>query len=396
VNHAATIPEVLQRIQRPALFMGAAGMVLCALGWVFVAPERFLLSYLLAYLFWVGIPLGCLGILMLQHLTGGQWGFIIRRPLESSTRMFPLMVVLFLPILFGFRYLYSWAGVHPTLELSSLQEHYLSPGLFVLRAIIYFIVWLILAFLLNHWSSNEDHSTSQTKSLGKRFEFLSAPGLVLYFLTVTFAVVDWVMSLDPRWFSTIFGMLFLSGQAVGALAFMIVLVWLFSQTKPLREVITADHFQDLGNLLLAFVMIWAYISFSQYLLIWSANLREENPFYIYRTRGGWQWIALLLIVFHFFIPFVLLLGRTTKRHIDSLGYIAATIVIMRFVDLFWNVIPMYSQGRHQVPRLSIHWLDIAAALGIGGIWIAVFIQQLKRRPLIPPHDLRLQEVGHHG
>lgn len=397
MTQAHPLHPSLSRIQFPALVVGLVALAACVLGF-FLSRERFFLSYLFAYLFWFGLALGSFAILMLQHLTGGAWGLVIRRLLESAARMLPLMAILFLPLLLGMRHLYSWAGgPHvPGAHGVGFREWWLSDGFFLLRAIIYFSIWIVLSLLLIRWSVQQDRTGDP--QLLRRFERLSGPGLVLYALTITFASIDWVMSLDPHWFSTIFGFLFIASQALSTIAFIIAVAALLARDKPLSEVFTIARFHDLGNLLLAFVMLWAYLSFAQYLIIWSGNLPEETPFYVYRTRAGWQWVALLLIVVHFFIPFILLLWRRTKKNVRALATVAIVLLFMRFVDLFWLVVPAYAQSRihDRVPPPTLHWLDFAAPIGIGGIWIAVYIWQLGRHPLLPLHDPRLAEVNHHG
>jgi hypothetical protein len=392
---------LLDRIQLPALVAGGVGILLCIVGLLIPsARDQFFLSWLLAFLFWLGFPLGAFAILMLQYLTGGRWGLVLRRLLESATATLPLLAILFLPLFFGLGKLYIWV-TSPAAR--GLGEHaapfraaYLSTPFFIIRTILYFVLWIGLSFILIRWSKREDADAMEQPRLARRFQLLSSGGLALYCLTVTFASIDWVMSLDPYWYSTIFGVLFIVGQALGSLALMTALLALLSTRAPLSRIISPDHFHDLGNLLLAFTMLWAYMHFSQYLIIWSGNVAEETPFYIYRTQGGWQAIALILIIFHFFIPFVLLLNRRTKRSPQVLAIVSLAIVFMRLVDLFWVIVPHHAQGRHHSGPLHIHWLDFAAVIGIGGIWIAFFIAQLRRRPLIPINDPRLAEVPAHA
>jgi hypothetical protein len=406
MSDAETLNPTLDRIQRPALIVGLAGAVLCLLGW-FISREQFYQSYLMAYLFWIGLALGSTAILMLQHLTGGAWGLVIRRGLETGTRMIPLMAILFIPILLGMHHLYIWTHDDhvATDELLQHKRRYLNVGGFVARAVIYFAIWLVLTFLLNRWSAEQDRTGDPR--IARRMAKLSGPGLVLYVLTMTFASVDWVMSIDPHWFSTIYGLLFIVGQGLSTLAFMVALLVIVGGTMPLLGVLRRDHFHDLGNLLLAFTMLWAYVSFSQFLIIWSGNIAEETPFYYYRSGSGWQVIAIVLIVFHFFMPFCLLLWRKSKRSPRMLAGIAGLIIVMRLVDLYWTIMPTFLQAQghleHRdpliIPGVSLHWLNFVMPVAIGGIWIAVYIWQLKRHPLLPLHDPRLEaleEEGHHG
>ena len=366
-----------------------AGLVLCGVG-VLLNPTQFFRSYLLAYLFWLGIPLGCLAILMLHHLVGGAWGAVIRRVLESGTRTLPLLVLLFVPLLFGLHDLYIWARPEVVTSDVLLQRKslYLNIPFFLLRSVCYFAVWLAVSYLLDRWSLQQDRTGAAP--FERRMRLLSGPGLVLYVLTATFASVDWVMSLEPHWFSTIYGILVIVGQLLATLAFTVMVITLLADTPPLSEVISSAHFHDLGNLLFAFVMIWAYMAISQFLIIWAGNLPEEITWYIHRTQGGWGWVALALILFDFTLPFLLLLSRRIKQQGRLLAWVAAAILVMHAVDLFWLVVPAF-----QPAGISIHWLDVVALVGVGGIWIATFAWQLKRRPLLPVHDPGLQGGAAH-
>src|SRR5258706_3573027 len=390
---------LLDRIQRRALIAGGAGILLCLIGLLINAHhrEQFFRSWLLAYLFWLGIPLGSCAILMLQHLTGGAWGLALRRPLETAARTLPLMALLFLPLFFGLGKLYIWTSDDAArgVESSALRAHYLTTGFFIVRTVIYFILWIALPLILNLWSPRE--APDPDPALARRFQLFSSGGLLIYCLSMTFASIDWVMSLDPHWYSTIFGLIVIIGQALNSLALMTALLALLATRPPLNKIVTADHFHDLGNLLLAFTMLWAYMQFSQFLIIWSGNTAEEIPFYIYRTHRGWQAVGWILIIFHFFIPFILLLNRRTKRTPRVLAMVGLAIVVMRLVDLFWIIVPHHAQGRHLDVSYPIpHWLDLAAIAGIGGIWIWWFIFQLRKTALVAVNDPRLAEVTAHA
>jgi len=349
---------------------------------------QFFLSYLVAYNFWLEVALGSLVLLMLQYVTGGAWGFVIRRVLESGTRTLLLLAVLFVPILLGSHVLYLWAQPDAVAADESLQRKspYLNVPFFVIRAVVYFAVWLALAYFLNRWSARWDAESRPGSP--RRYRMLSAPGLALYGLTVTFASIDWVMSLEPDWYSTIYPVMFAVGQMLAAFAFVVAIVVLLATRRPLVDVISPGLLRDLGNLLLAFVMFWAYVSVSQFLLIWMANLREEIPWYLRRTRGGWQWLALLLVVAHFAVPFLLLLSRDVKEHRRRLLFVAGLVLIMRFLDLAWWIEPAYPlEGRYYF------WLlDVAALVGLGGVWSWWFLRQLQQRPLLPTHGPFLAEA----
>lgn len=382
-------PESTARLSQRAFFVGLLGLAACAAGYISNA-EQFFRSYLIGYLLTLGVALGCLGLLMLQYMTGGHWGILIRRPLEAATRTLPLLAVLFLPIAAGLRHLYVWTG--PMNEpLSKFQQGYLTAQGFLSRAVLYFGIWLLLSLLLNRWSLEQDTNT-EDRALRRRFQLLSGPGILLYVFTVTFAAVDWVMSLSPHWASTIYGFLFVAGQAISAMALMIIVIVMLARSEPMSRVLQPRHLHDLGKLLFAFVMLWAYFSFSQFLIIWSGNLPEEILFYHSRLSGSWGVVAVLLLLFHFALPFLLLLSRDIKRSAKLLPKVAAAIIFMRAVDLFWLTGPeFFPSGFH------LSWLDFAAPFGIGGIWLAWFARQLQERPLLPLGDPNLAEaIEHHA
>ncbi len=383
-------PPEIGLIQQRSLVIGVIGVIACVIG-AFISPPQFFHSYLLGYLFWIGIVLGCLAILMLQHMTGGGWGLLIRRLLESATRTLPLMLVLFMPVLIGlYKFdLYPWVDHEASVEQSTNKQIYLSIPFFLARTAFYFTVWLVLMYLMNKWSKQQDQKKDPL--IKRRLQDVSGPGLVFYGLTVTFAAIDWVMSLEPEWFSTIFGILFIGGQVLSAMSFVIAFTVVLAKREPMIGVVTPQHLHDLGKLLLAFVMLWAYFSFSQFLIIWSGNLPEEISYYTRRLHNNWKYLGLVLILAHFALPFLLLLSRDLKRHARRLGLVASLVVLMRFVDLFWLIGPeLHQQG------LAIHWLDIAVPVGLGGIWMAFFIWQLKRMPLLPVNDPQFEEAFSHG
>ncbi|MDZ7265734.1 MAG: hypothetical protein ONB48_00180 [candidate division KSB1 bacterium] len=383
MNLADTLTPGLARWQRTALLVGVPALALCGVG-ATLGTTPFFQAYLLGYLFWLGLTLGCFALLALHHLVGGGWGFSIQRVLEAGSRTLPLMIVLGVPLAFGLQELYVWARPEVVSHDAILQHkaRYLNVPFFTVRTLVYFALWAVLIFFLNRWSKQQDHSGDLL--LTRRLRQVSGPSLVIYVLTLTFASVDWVMSLDPHWYSTIYGVLFVVGQGLLTLAFAIVVVARLVRHQPLAEVVAAKHFHDLGNLMFAFVLLWAYVSFSQFLIIWSGNLPEEIPWYLHRLHGGWQWLSLALVVFHFALPFVLLLSRKMKRRVELLVKVALGMIVMRFADLFWLVVPsLRSEG------FALHWLDLAAPVGIGGLWLAWFVWQLRDRPLLPLHDPRV-------
>jgi hypothetical protein len=373
-----------------ALIAGIIGAILCLIGF-FVDHDQFYRSYLWAYVFVVGLALGSMAWLMLQYLTGGAWGVVIRRPAEAAARTLPLVALMFIPVLIGIPNLYKWS--HPAIvnadEILKHKSSYLNVPFFIGRAVIYLGMWNLISFLLNKWSAREDREGG-TRWHG-RMAAISGPGLVFWGFSITFMAIDWVLSIDPHWFSTMFGMLFMAGQGLSAIAFLITLMVLLSYRAPLSGVLTARHLHDLGKLMLALVMVWAYFSFSQFLIIWAGNLPEEIPWYLERLRGGWQYVALALVFGHFAMPFALLLSRDLKRNFKLLSSIAVFMLAMRLVDIYWLVAPDY-----RIAHFGISWLDFAAPLGLIGIWLAYFLMQLEKQPLLPIHDPHLEEALEHG
>ncbi len=386
----ASLSAAVLRARRPLLLVGIVGAIACAVG-AFATPIQFFRSYLFACVFWSGIALGSLAVLMLRYVTGGAWGVPIRRPLESATRTLPLVALCFVPLLFGLKSLYAWARPEDVARDPLLQHKsaYLNVPFFLGRGAVYVAAWLLLAFFLNRWSKTQDLSPSP--ALNRRLQLISSGGLVLYGLTITFWSIDWLMSLEPRWYSTMYGVLLIAGQALSALAFVIALTILLARYEPLADVLSPEHLHDLGKLLLAFVMFWAYVSLSQYLIIWSGNLPEEIPWYLKRLQGGWGWFGIALIVLHFALPFLLLLSADANRNPRILATVAVLVVGMRVVDLFWLVRPVFSPRRFEV-----HWLDLAAFVGLGGLWLSVFLWQLLERPLLPRNDPEFTEALEHA
>lgn len=358
------------KTRQRSLFVGAAGALLCLLGAV-AARQQFFISYLCAYLFWFGIAVGSFGILMMHHVTGGAWGDLIRPQLNAAAMTLPFLGLLFIPILLGISTLFPWA--RPDLvSADALLRHkhlYLNIPFFALRAAGYFILWSVMAYRLNRWSLRSDFAGP---ALARR---RSAPGLVVYSLTLSFAVLDWMMSLEPHWYSTIYEAMVIIGQMLSAFAFVTFGLRCLQNQPPDQGTQSVKPYWDLGNMLLAFVMFWAYMSFSQYLIIWSGNLPVEIAWYLPRQRGGWFWMAMALIVFQFIMPFLILLGRRNKQRLDRLVWVAITILGMAVICNYWLIQPAFFPG-----RLHVHWLDLAAFAALGGFWLAIFITQLQKQP----------------
>jgi hypothetical protein len=379
------IPE-LATYQRQFLLAGAAAGVVSLIG-LFTNPTQFFQSYLMAYMFVLGLTLGSLAFGMVHQLTGGAWGVVIRRQMGAASRVLPVLTVLFLPIAFGMSHLYEWThadivNADPVLRGKAL---YLNTPFFLVRAAIYFAAWNAVTYLLNKWGLEQDQTGDPR--IARRMQMLSGGGLVVYGLCITFASFDWLMSLEPHWFSTIYGVLIMGGQGLSALAFLITsLVWL-SRRPPLRDVVMPSHFNDLANLMLAFVMLWAYFSFSQYLIIWAGNLPEEIAWYLHRLQTGWRVIAVTLVIFHFTVPFLLLLLRRMKRVPERIVKIALLILAARLVDLFWLIAPEF-----HTHGISVSWMDIVLPVALISSWIGCFLWQLRGRPLLPVYDPQFEEA----
>ncbi len=384
----------IARLQRRGLIIGVAGLVVGAIG-ALLQPDQLLPSWLIGFTFCLGLSMGCLTLLMMQHMSGGQWGLVSRRVLEAGSRLLPYCVLLFIPVAIFLPKLYLWARPEAVRADEILQHKapYLNTWFFIIRAAGYFLVWLFCAVYLNRWSAAQDRGeVGVTEADTRRFRVISAPGLLLYVLTMSLAAVDWVMSLDPHWYSTIFGFIVIAGQALCALSFSVAVLALLAESSPMSTVLRAGHFHDLGKLMLAFVMLWAYFSFSQFLIIWAGNLPEEIPFYVERLRHGWQYVSLLIVVGHFFLPFFLLLSRDLKRRPRLLARVAWYIVAIRLVDLIWLIAPSFSHEG----SFPISLANVAIPVGLAGIWLFLFAAQLRRHALVPVNDPYFKEMLAHG
>lgn len=394
--HATTLavpqapgPPALARVQKMAWTVGGIGLALSALGF-FVQPEQFFRSYLVGLLLWLGIALGCLGISMLQHLTHGAWGLVVRRVFEAASLALPVMLLLFLPIFFGMRHLYAWSRPEVVAADAILQAKaaYLNTPFFVARAAAYFSVWIGLAVLLRSLSAAQDRTDDP--KLYSRLRVASAVGLPLYVVTATFAAIDWLMSLEPHWFSSIYGFQFVGGHAVSGLGFLLLVAVFLVRVEPMRNVLAARHFEDYGKLLLAFVLLWSYFGVSQFLIIWSANLPEEIPWYLHRRQGGWQAVSVIIVVFHFVLPFLVLLSRRVRRDPRWLAVVGALVLLMRWLDLYFQAAPTFHAS------VLPHWLDLTAVAGVGGVFVALFLRHLAARSLLPLHDPYWSEAVGNG
>jgi hypothetical protein len=392
----------LASLQQRGLIVGVVGLAAGIIG-AFINTDRFFQSWLIGFLFILGLSLGSLGLLMLQHMSGGKWGLAGRRVFEAASGTLWLVALAFIPILFGLRPIFLWARSEAVQADPILlqKEPYLNVTFFIVRAVVYFAFWLVCAYLLNKWSAAQDRGeVAVTPADSVRFRTLSAPGLLFLVLTVSLASVDWIMSVDPHWYSTIFGLLTVVGQGLSALALTIAILALVARSGAFGIVLSPGQFHDLGKLLLAFVMLWAYMAFSQFLIIWSGNLPEEIPWYIERIRGGWGAVALLIVVGHFALPFVLLLSRDLKRRSYVLARVAVFVIAMRLVDLIWLVVPTFTHDPaagegHPGFSIPLHWMNIVIPIGLAGVWLFFFLRQLRSRSLVPLNDPYFKEAFAH-
>ena len=385
-------PPVVQTIGRRSLIIGVIAGGIAIAGAVF-QPAVFFRGYLLSFMAWLGIALGSMVILMLRHLTKGGWGMIIRRILGAAMRTLPLFALLFIPLLFALPRLYPWARPLGDVPDKNLRQHlqnithsYLNVHGFIIRAIIYFAIWGTLIFLLTKWSKEQDRPSVRDNSA--RFKVLSGPGIILYGFTISFAAIDWTMSLDPSWISTIYPLIILIGEVLSALCFAVVIERILFRYRPMSELLKPEYVHDHGKFMLTFIMVWAYFSFSQWLIIWAGNLPEEITWYTKRLGGGWGWIGLFLVLFHFAVPFAILLSRPFKRDVTKLVWLAMWLMLMRYLDLFWVIEPNFSK------TITVTWADIIVPVAMGGLWLAYFCRNLASMPLVPAYDAFASEVLH--
>ena len=389
--HDATFEprEDLDRLQRRALIAGAAGALATAAGYFLNGGGvEFYRAYLTGWLWLVGIGIGLFVLTMVHHVSGGDWGIVMRRVFEASGRILPFFVLAGLPLIAGLKLLYPWVDpAEPDALLLHKQAYLNVPG-FLTRSLIYFVGWTVLAYLLSSWSHRYD--ATGEPALRERMKRLSCFGLVFYVLTATLAAVDWIMSLDPHWFSSLFGFAMVAGHLLAAFAFVVPAMLFLSRRKPMSGVIRTKVFHDYGKFMLAGTMVWAYFMISQYLIIWSGNLPEEVTWYLVRRSDGWQALSLALILCHFAVPFLLLLSADLKRRPKLLVSVAIWVLAMRWLDVYWLAAPSLTDAA------AFHWLNLTVPLGLGGLWLYFLIGQLKDRALVPVRDPALAEILAHG
>lgn len=382
--------HLLQSLRSPQarrfLYVGAPVTALCVL-WGFFSAASFFRAYLVAFLLWAGVGFGALIVLCMHHLSGGGWGYLIRRILEAATRTWGVIAMLFIPVILGIPSLYIWADPQAVKASPALQfkQSYLNPTAFSIRAIVFFAVFILLAVLLNRASRRQDRDDDP--ALLRRLQNVGGPGLLLFIVVLSFALIDWAMSLQPEWYSTVFSAMVLVGFVVSALSFAIVVLYFVADREPLAELAVPKYVLDLGNMLFTFLFLWVYMHFSQLLIIWSGNLKEEIPWYLSRLQGSWEAVTLLLALFGFAVPFAALLVRKSKRDLRSLTKLAAFMFATRLLATIWIVEPAFFPNGY-----SFQVLDLLLPIGVGGIWMAFFVVELQRLPLLPEMDPRLPGV----
>jgi hypothetical protein len=379
----------IARLQQRGMIAAVIGLVVGAVG-VLMDRSQLAPSLLIAFWFCTGLSLGSLALLMLQHMSGGQWGLVSRRIYEAGARVLPFSLLLFIPVALMLPQLYAWArpdgrAVHAIAYRGSYQ----TPLWFIVRTLVYFAIWMFAVWNLDRWSAAQDRGeVAVTEADTRRFRVISAPGLLIYVLSMSLAAIDWGMSLDPEWYSTIYGLIQVVGQGLNALAFGVAVLALLVQREPMKQIVRTSNFHDLGKLILAFVMLYAYFSFSQFLIIWAGNLPEEIPYYLERLRNGWEPVTILLVVGHFFLPFCLLLSRDLKRRPNLLAGVAWFIVAIRLLTDAWLIAPAFGK--------PMALANVGVPLCAAGIWVWLFSQQLAKRPLVPINDPYFKDMLLHG
>jgi hypothetical protein len=389
-NLDLSAPPVVKTIGQRSLVVGLLFTALAA-ATAYWDYGKFMQAYLLGLMMWLGVTLGSMAILMLRHLTKGAWGMVIRRMMGAAMRNIALVTIFFIPIwievFLGHRHLYPWLDptkIAADAHLQWIHDKYLNANGFIARSALYFLIWNLISFFLTKWSREQDSPTAPDHTA--RFKAVSGPGILLYAFTISFAVIDWVMSIDPGWISTIYGLLVLIGQLLSALCLAIVVERILFRYKPMSELLKPEQVHDHGKFMLTFIMVWAYFSFSQWLIIWSGNLPDEITWYMRRLNNGWGWVGLLLVLGHFCVPFVLLLSRPFKRDVTRLVWLAVWMLLMRWVDLYWIIEPNFSTSFHVTAA------EIVVPIAMGGWWLWYFCRNLRAMPLIPAYDPFAKEV----
>jgi hypothetical protein len=381
--------RLILKWERGALTAGCVAWVLCVLGLLLGSPAQFFRAYLAAYTFFLGIALGGMAILMISHLTGGAWAYLIRRILEAQMSTLPLIALMFIPLAFGLEPLYLWA--RPELVAADPQLHaqqfWLNKPFFLIRAAIYFAIWLLIAFALALRSRRQERTGDPT--MPWKFMRLSEVGLVLYGTTMHFAAFDWLEMLQPNYHSTIFPMLVASSQLFSAQAFALVVLVALSLRSEAAAVVSTRVLTDLGNILLAFLIICAYMLWFQFMLGWIANQPADALWFLPRVSGGWRGVAWAIFIVQFAVPLFLLLMRAVKSSPRSLLQLAAVVLFMQLVFVYYLVVPPF-----QAASLTEHWLDFVTPFAVGGIWLGYFLERFRRRAVLAPNDPNRESAVH--
>lgn len=377
------------RAQMTALVIGALG-VIASLIVALSGGGSFFESYLYSFIFWTGLSLGCLMMIAVIHMAGGSWGALILRPLEAGVAVLPVMGLLFIPLLFGLTSLYEWTNpayvdAH---QLVSAKSSYLNLPFFIIRNILYFVIWTWGALVFLRGGNKQDSDVAESGSIAFRLRRRGPVWIFIYVMTMTFAGIDWGMSLTPEWFSGIYSVILMSGQVISAMAFIIAVIVLLALVSPrVNELLTAKRLQDLGNFLMAFMMFWAYVHVSQLMILWSNNTTETSGYYVARLGGAWEYVAMFLTAFGFFAPFAILFSRWVKQKRAALFIVAIWAILVRVLDLYWIIIPSFDRVGAQ-----FQVTDLLLLIGLGGIWLGMYLRTLAARPLVPLHDPRLVEA----
>ena len=371
-----------------ALGVGLIGLITSGAGY-FIDKTQFFFSYLTAFVFWMSIALGGLFFTQVHHLVNAKWSVVLRRFFENIMTGMWILLVFFLPLLLGLHDLYHWSHTEIAMAdpILSKKIGYLNINFFVIRSIVYFAIWIFLSFRLFRLSMEQDQR--HTPELTSKMKVMSGIGTILFALTITYASFDWLMSLDPHWYSTIFGLYFFSGCVVGIIAFLTLIVLHLHFYGHLRQTITVEHYHDLGKLLFGFTIFWAYMAYSQYFLIWYANIPEETIWFSHRWQGSWKYISLILLFGHFVLPFLLLMPRITKRKALPLGIMSVWMLIMHWLDLYWLIMPNFHKH-----TAHFSWLDFTTVIGIGGIFCWYIWIKFRKHSLVPVNDPMLEASIH--
>ncbi len=374
--------------ERLAFIIGGISIALSAVAF-WVDPGQFYFSWLVAFVFWTSIALGGLFFTLIHHLTGATWSVVVRRFFEVLMTNMPFLLLMAIPVFLGMHELYHWSHADAVSHDHLLQHKaaFLNVPFFIIRTLIYFAVWIVLTTLLYRISLKQDDGASSL--IIKKLNKVSAPGVILFAFTTAFAAFDWLMSLDPHWYSTIFGVYYFAGSVMAVMAVLILIVMYFRKNGILTDVITPEHDHDFGKLLFTYMVFWAYMAFSQYFLIWYANIPEETVWFIHRWEGSWKLASQLLVLGHFVVPFLILMIRASKRSNLILSFMAIWLLFMHWLDMYWLAVPtLHPHG------MQLSWIDLATMLGIGGLYMGLFFYRLRKHAILPIGDPKLNDSIH--